>query len=73
MASGAQLSKSERQSDCESLSTLPGSPRKILQGGTRLLLDPQRQSETSLKGPIALDFGRFSHDLGYAKIFDILS
>jgi hypothetical protein len=49
MTSGAQLSKSERQSDCESLSTSPGSPREILQGGTRLLLDPQRQAETSFK------------------------
>jgi hypothetical protein len=27
----------------------------------------------SLKGPIALDFGRFSHDISYAKIYDILS
>jgi hypothetical protein len=33
----------------ESLSTSPGSPREILQGGTRLLLDPQRQAETSFK------------------------
>jgi hypothetical protein len=37
MTSGVQLSKSEWQSDCESLSTSPGSPREILQDGTRLL------------------------------------
>ena len=37
MTSGAQLSKSKWQSDCESLSTSPGPPREILQGGRRLL------------------------------------
>ena len=41
MTSGAQLSKSEWQSDCRSLSTLPGPLRKILQGRTRLLWDPR--------------------------------
>ena len=40
MISGAQLSKSEWQSDWKSLSTSPGPPREILQGGTRLLWDP---------------------------------
>ena len=49
---------------------------KAMRGGSAgtSVRDTESQEGTceSLKGPIALDSGRFSHDLGYTKIFDII-
>jgi hypothetical protein len=74
MTSGVQLSKSEWQSDCESFiqqhvdsansGDVQGLGGEGLAGTSVWSLESQEGVCKSLKGPIALDSGRFSRDLG---------